>query len=215
MTPAAAPAGGLRVEGLAVARGGVPVLGGLSFAVVPGAALILRGPNGAGKTTLLRVLAGLAPPLSGRIEMPPDSAAYASHADGIKAALTVEENLRFWAELYARPFDRTVLEDFDLLSLAERPAGTLSAGQSRRLGLARLAVIGRPILFLDEPTVSLDAASVARFAGWLRERHLARGGLAVIATHVPLGLDAPELDLSGFRPDVRTVETQGSDAAFL
>ena len=215
MTPDSAPPGGLRVEGLAVARGGVPVLSGVSFAVAPGAALILRGPNGAGKTTLLRVLAGLARPLSGRIDMAPESAAYASHADGIKAALSVEENLRFWAELYARPFDRAVLGDFDLRPIAERPAGTLSAGQSRRLGLARLAVIGRPILLLDEPTVSLDAASVTRFADWLRDRHLGSGGLAVIATHVPLGLDAPELDLSEFRPDLRTVETQGSDSAFL
>jgi heme exporter protein A len=204
----------LRVEGLSVARGGVAVLEGLSFTVEPGAALVLRGPNGAGKTTLLRVLAGLAPPLAGRVEMPPESAAYASHADGIKATLTVRENLRFWADLYARPWLDGVLDDFDLRALADRPAGTLSAGQSRRLGLARLGVIGRPVLLLDEPTVSLDAASVARFAGWLRERHLAAGGLAVIATHVPLGLDAPDLDLSRFRADPMAVG-QGSDAAFL
>jgi heme exporter protein A len=205
----------LRVRDLAVARGGVPVLEGLSFSVALGEALILRGPNGAGKTTLLRTLAGLAPALSGRIEMPADSAAYASHADGIKAALSVTENLRFWADLYARPFDPSVLDDFDLRSLAERPAGTLSAGQSRRLGLARLAVIGRPILLLDEPTVSLDAASVARFAAWLRDRHLGQGGLAVIATHVPLGLEAPELDLGPYRASPHALATQGSDAAFL
>ncbi len=205
----------LRVEGLAVARGGLPILEGLSFAVEPGQALILRGPNGAGKTSLLRVLAGLAPPLAGRVSMPPDGAAYASHADGIKAALTVRENLRFWADLYERPFAAAVLDDFDLVDLADRPAATLSAGQSRRLGLARLAVIGRPLLLLDEPTVSLDAASVARFAGWLRDRHLDRGGLAVIATHVPLGLDAPELDLGAYRPDPRGAGAQGSDAAFL
>lgn len=204
----------LRVEELAVARGGVPVLDGLSFTVEPGQALVLRGPNGAGKTTLLRVLAGLAKPLAGHIEMPPESAAYASHADGIKATLTVRENLRFWADLYGRPWMDGVLDDFDLRALAHRPAATLSAGQSRRLGLARLGVIGRPILLLDEPTVSLDAASVARFADWLRERHLGQGGLAVIATHVPLGLDAPELDLSRFRADPMAVG-QGSDAAFL
>ena len=204
----------LRVEGLTVARGGVPVLDGLSFTVEPGQALVLRGPNGAGKTTLLRVLAGLAKPLAGKVEMPPESAAYASHADGIKATLSVRENLRFWADLYARPWAEGVLDDFDLRALAHRPAGTLSAGQSRRLGLARLGVIGRPVLLLDEPTVSLDVISVTRFAGWLRERHLASGGLAVIATHVPLGLDAPELDLSRFRADPATVG-QGSDAAFL
>jgi heme exporter protein A len=205
----------LTVDGLAIARGGVPVLEGLSFTVGPGEALILRGPNGAGKTTLLRVLAGLAPPLLGRIDLPPDSAAYASHADGTKATLSVTENLRFWSVLYARPWDDRVLDDFDLRALAHRPAGALSAGQSRRLGLARLAVIGRPILLLDEPTVSLDAASVARFAAWLRDRHLGQGGLALIATHVPLGLDAPELDLSAYRADPRAAETQGSDAAFL
>jgi len=204
----------LRVEGLAVARGGVAVLDNLSFALGPGEALILRGPNGAGKTSLLRVLAGLARPLSGRVEMPPESAAYASHADGIKAALSVRENLRFWADLYVQPWAEGVLDDFDLRGLAHRPAATLSAGQSRRLGLARLGVIGRPILLLDEPTVSLDAASVARFAGWLREAHLAKGGLAVIATHVPLGLDAPELDLSHHRAEPTAVG-QGSDAAFL
>ena len=204
----------LRAEGLSVARGGVAVLDNLSFTVEPGEALVLRGPNGAGKTSLLRVLAGLARPLAGRVEMPAESAAYASHADGIKAALSVRENLRFWADLYAQPWAEGVLDDFDLRGLVDRPAATLSAGQSRRLGLARLGVIGRPILLLDEPTVSLDAASVARFAAWLRERHLARGGLAVIATHVPLGLDAPELDLSRHRADPTAVG-QGSDAAFL
>jgi heme exporter protein A len=203
----------LRVDGLAVARGGVPVLDSLSFVVMPGAALILRGPNGAGKTTLLRVLAGLAPPLAGRIDLPPESAAYASHTDGIKATLSVQENLWFWSDLYGRARNDAVLDDFDLRPLRERPAGTLSAGQSRRLGLARLGVIGRPVLLLDEPTVSLDAASVARFAAWLKDQHLASGGMAVIATHVPLGLDAPELDLSRFRADPRT--EQGTDAAFL
>ncbi|WP_210527481.1 heme ABC exporter ATP-binding protein CcmA [Rubellimicrobium arenae] len=204
----------LRVQGLAVARGGVPVLTDLGFTVDPGHALVLRGPNGAGKTTLLRVLAGLAPPLAGRIDLPPESAAYASHADGIKATLSVTENLRFWAALYGRPWADQVLDDFDLRTLKDRPAGTLSAGQSRRLGLARLGVIGRQVLLLDEPTVSLDAASVARFAAWLRERHLGRGGIAVIATHVPLGLDAPELDLAWFRADPAAV-SHGTDAAFL
>jgi heme exporter protein A len=204
----------LRASDLAVARGGVPVLERLGFAVGPGEALVLRGPNGAGKTSLLRVLAGLAPPLSGRIEMPGESAAFAGHADGIKAALSAEENLRFWTDLYAQPWDARVLDLFDLASLRKRPAGTLSAGQARRLGLARLAAIGRSVLLLDEPTVSLDAASVARFMAWLRERHLGQGGLAVIATHVPLGIEAPELDLSCFRAGPLTAG-QSADAAFL
>lgn len=191
----------LAARDLAVARGGVPVLEGLTFAVPPGTALVLRGPNGAGKTTLLRCLAGLAPPWRGSVEMPEGGAALATHADGVKAALTVEENLLFWAGLHGCPFDEAALRDFDLLALRDRPAATLSAGQARRLGLARLAVVGRPVLLLDEPTVSLDAASAGLLAGWLRGR-LAQGAMAVIATHAPLGIDAPELDLSPFRAAV-------------
>jgi heme exporter protein A len=106
-----------------------------------------------------------------------------------------------------------VFEAFDLVDLRDRFAGTLSAGQKRRLGLARLGVIGRDVLFLDEPTVSLDGFSVKMFANWLRDVHLARGGIAVIATHIDLGLDAPELDLTPFKaaPDA----AGGSDEAFL
>jgi heme exporter protein A len=218
MTAAGAiPAGGggegLAVAELTVARGGAAVLAGVGFRVAPGGALILRGPNGIGKTTLLRVLAGLAPPVAGTIRGAGERAAYAGHADGIKAALSVEENLRFWAALHDRAVPGRVWADFDLAALRDRPAGTLSAGQKRRLGLARLAVIGRPVLLLDEPTVSLDAVSAARFAAWLTGQHLGAGGIAVIATHVDLGLSAPELDLSVWRaaPDAGG----GSDEAFL
>ncbi|MCC5976008.1 MAG: heme ABC exporter ATP-binding protein CcmA [Rubellimicrobium sp.] len=203
----------LVVEDLACARGGAPVLEHVSFRLGAGEALILRGPNGVGKTTLLWTLAGLRPPVAGQIRMPDEAVAYAGHADGVKGALTVEENLVFWAEVHGRALEDEVLATFDLVALRGRMAGTLSAGQRRRLGLARLAVAGRPIMLLDEPTVSLDAASVARVAGWLADVHLARGGIALIATHIDLGLAAPVLDLTPFRaaPDA----AGGSDEAFL
>ena len=203
----------LAVTDLACARGGVPVLSGVSFTVEAGQALVLRGANGIGKTTLLRTLAGLQPALSGDIDLPDDQAAYASHADGIKAQLSVEENLSFWAEVYGNPVPDTIYEAFDLLDLRHRMAGTLSAGQKRRLGLSRLGVIGRKVLFLDEPTVSLDRFSVNLFADFIRDQHLAKGGIAVIATHIDLGLDAPELDLEPFRASAD--QSGGSDEAFL
>ena len=203
----------LSVTDLACARGGVPVLAGVSFTVEAGQALVLRGANGIGKTTLLRTLAGLQPALSGDIDLPDDQAAYASHADGIKAQLSVEENLSFWAEVYGNPVPDTIYEAFDLVDLRHRMAGTLSAGQKRRLGLSRLGVIGRKVLFLDEPTVSLDRFSVNLFADFIRDQHLAKGGIAVIATHIDLGLDAPELDLEPFRASAE--QSGGSDEAFL
>lgn len=203
----------LTVSDLACDRGGRPVLAGLSFRVGAGEALILRGPNGIGKTTLLRTLAGLQPAMAGRIETGGADAAYASHADGIKGQLTVAENLRFWADVHGETLTPELFEIFDLTALKDRPAASLSAGQTRRTGLARLGVTGRAILLLDEPTVSLDAASVDRFARFLVDRHLGSGGLAVIATHIDLGLDAPELDLEPFAaaPDA----TGGSDEVFL
>lgn len=189
----------LTVTGLAVARGGLPLLEGLGFALAPGRALVLRGPNGIGKTTLLRSLAGLQPPLAGTISMPPEAIAYAAHADGLKAALSVAENLRFWAGIYGTRGIEAALAAMDLAALASRPAGALSAGQKRRLGLARLLVTGRPLWVLDEPTVSLDAASVALFAAAIRG-HLAAGGSALIATHIDLGLaEADLLDLTPFK----------------
>ncbi|SLN55061.1 heme ABC exporter ATP-binding protein CcmA [Roseisalinus antarcticus] len=203
----------LSVENLSVARGGMPVLSGVSFTLAAGEALVLRGPNGIGKTTLLRTLAGLQPPLSGRIEMAEGAGAYASHADGIKAQLTVAENLAFWAEVHGGKLTDAVFEAFELTELRDRLAGTLSAGQKRRTGLARLGVVGRPVLFLDEPTVSLDRFSVRMFATFLRDTHLAGGGCAVIATHIDLGLEAPELDLTPYA--AAWDAGGGADEAFL
>ena len=205
----------MRVSDLAIVRGGVPLLAGLSFAVEPGSALILRGPNGIGKTTLLRTLAGLQPPAAGQIEVPEDSVAYASHADGIKGQLSVVENLNFWARVYGMAdVTDAVLERFALQDLHARAAATLSAGQKRRLGLARLAVIGRKILLLDEPTVSLDTASVGRFATFLQD-HLDAGGSAVIATHIDLGFTATVLELAPYKLDAPALTASDFDEAFL
>ncbi len=131
--------------------------------------------------------------------------ATAAHADGLKAALTTRENLAFWAAIHGQGGVDAALTALNLTGLQDRPAQHLSAGQKRRLGLARLLVTGRPVWLLDEPTVSLDAASVALFAEVLRG-HLAKGGAALIATHVDLGLDeAAVLDLTAFRAQSRSL----------
>lgn len=189
----------LSVENLTCARGGVPVLSDVSFRVGTGEAALLRGPNGSGKTTLLRTLSGLQPPLAGTVSLPPEEIAYAAHADGLKATLTVAENLRFWAAVYGTREIGAAMERFRLGELASRPAGNLSAGQKRRLGLARLLVTGRRAWLLDEPTVSLDTATVAVFAEVVAA-HLRDGGLALIATHIDLGFEAREIDVGAFRP---------------
>lgn len=189
----------LGVHDLAVSRGGIAILDRVGFGLRAGDALILRGPNGIGKTTLLRTIAGLQPPLAGRMDLPPEGAAYAGHADGLKATLTVTENLTFWARIYGQSDIAPALAAMELEALAERPAQNLSAGQKRRLGLARLLVTGRRLWLLDEPTVSLDAASVGLFARAVRG-HLASGGAALMASHIDLGLDeARLLDLTPFR----------------
>ncbi len=204
----------LRVKDVSVARGGVAVLEGLSFEVGAGEGLIVKGPNGIGKTTLLRTVAGLQPPFKGSVEAPEESIAYAAHSDGLKAMLTVEENLNFWAEVFGKSDISAAIEGFDLTDLRSRLAGSLSAGQKRRLGLARLLVTGRPIWILDEPTVSLDVASVALFAKAV-ERHLHSGGSALLATHIDLGLDVGVLDVGPFRAKPDGGALAGYDEAFL
>lgn len=203
----------LEVTDLSIARGGVRVLEGVSFTLAPGQALVLRGPNGIGKTTLLRTVAGLQPPVGGTVRAEPESLVYAGHADGIKATLSVVENLSFWAQVFGKSDISPALEAFDLTPLADRAAGMLSAGQKRRLGLARLLVTGRPVWVLDEPTVSLDREAVAMFAEVVGT-HLTGGGSALLATHIDLGIDGAEvLDVAPFR--ARAAEVDDFDEAFL
>ena len=191
----------LITENLNVERGSRAVIEGLSFAVAGGEALVLTGANGAGKTTLLRALAGLIAPAAGAVRLEGGDGErsvgeychYVGHMNGLKVSLTAAENLGFWARyLGAAGADvrgrvTAALERLELGALAGIPAGYLSAGQKRRLGLARLLVAERPVWLLDEPTVSLDAASVAVLGAVVAE-HVAAGGIAVAATHLPLGI---------------------------
>ena len=203
----------LNVSDLTVTRGGIKVLEGVSFAVKAGEALVLRGPNGIGKTTLLRTVAGLQPALQGEVSLDREQMAYAGHADGIKAPLSVTENLKFWAAVFGTGSIAPALQAFDLEALAARPAGALSAGQKRRLGLARMVVTGRPVWVMDEPTVSLDTSAVQLFAEAVRA-HLAGGGLALLATHIDLGLaEARVLDVGPFKAKPPALED--FDGAFL
>ena len=136
--------------------------------------------------------------MAGSVSLPPEAIAYGAHADGLKATLTVEENLTFWGKMHATDAVEDALTHFNLSALRSRAAQNLSAGQKRRLGLARLLVAGRPIWLLDEPTVSLDVASVALFAEAVRA-HVGAGGAALIATHIDLGLKARVFDVGPFK----------------
>ena len=201
----------MNVSDLACTRGGVVVLEGVTFTLSAGQVLLLRGPNGIGKTTLLRCLAGLQPVLEGEVIADPEALTYGAHADGLKSTLTVAENLKFWAQVYGIKDINPALDAFNLQDLKERAAHNLSAGQKRRLGLARLLVTGRKIWALDEPTVSLDVASVALFADAVRA-HCQSGGAALIATHIDLGIAADVLDLTKNKAKPR--DLAGFDEAF-
>lgn len=203
----------LTVNDLSIARGGLRLLAGLSFRLEAGQALVLRGPNGVGKTTLLRTLAGLQPPLSGQIDVAPDALAYAGHLDGVKATLTVEENLSFWGSIFGDGSVDAAIEAFALGPLRERAAGQLSAGQKRRLGLARLVVAGRKIWLLDEPTVSLDTGAVAMLETAINA-HLDAGGAVLAATHIDLMQTRSDtLDLTEYASTADIVDA--FDEAFL
>ncbi len=194
-------------RGVRCVRGGREVFSGLDFEASSGEAVAITGPNGAGKTSLLRLIAGLLTMADGSIDLEggeaeltlPEQAHYLGHRDALKPALSVMENLCFWRDfLGGAAFDAA--ENLATESLAavgldhavRLPAAYLSAGQRRRLSIARLLAVRRPIWLLDEPTSALDAAGQSLFATLMGD-HLSRGGLIVAATHAPLGLAAREL----------------------
>ncbi len=203
----------LVAEGLSATRGEDLIFRDIAFEIAGGEALVVKGPNGSGKSTLLRVLAGLLPARSGSakllaaphpVERVSEAAHYLGHRNAMKRELTVEENLSFWKTFLGDmiggagvPVEEAV-EAVGLGGIAHLPFGYLSAGQQRRMAMAKLLVAWRPVWILDEPTAALDAAAEDMFAG-LVNAHLARGGIAIAATHQPLGLEgAQELRMTGF-----------------
>ncbi|MGF1501052.1 MAG: heme ABC exporter ATP-binding protein CcmA [Paracoccaceae bacterium] len=193
----------LEIEAVDIRRGGRTVLAGITAELPAGRIAELRGPNGVGKSTLLRAIAGLVPVTGGDIRLGAVSVrrdrttaqeriAYAGHQDGIKPALTVAENLAAWAGLVSTPETRraSAMARFGLDRIAERRAADCSAGQKRRLGLARLLLADRPLWLLDEPTVSLDRDATALVAALIAE-HADAGGSVLVATHTDLGLSDP------------------------
>ena len=194
----------LKGDQLACNRGGREVFRGLCFGLSEGEALLVTGRNGAGKSSLLRMIAGLVRIAAGQLILEggdPDipiaeQAHYLGHQDAMKPSLTVDENLQFWTGfLGASRNAKSALEAVDLAPLADLPAAYLSAGQRRRLSIARLVAVPRPIWLLDEPTSSLDTPSQARLAELMRD-HLHAGGMIIAATHGAIGLErARELKL--------------------
>ena len=193
-------------SGVRCVRGGREVFSGLDFEASSGEALAIIGANGSGKTSLLRMIAGLLAVAGGSIGLDggeteltlPEQAHYLGHRDALKPALSVVENLSFWRDfLGGEATDaRQSLAAVGLDHAVHLPAAYLSAGQRRRLSIARLLTVRRPIWLLDEPTNALDVAGQSLFAGLMTD-HLARGGLIVAATHAPLGIAARELRIGG------------------
>jgi len=202
---------------LACRRGGRDVFNGISFSVTNGEGLIVAGRNGAGKSSLLRMVAGLLRIADGRLTLDGgdseltlgEQAHYLGHQDALKPSLSVGENLRFWSGFLGASSGDIggPLTAVGLDTLADLPAAFLSAGQRRRLSIARLLAIKRPIWLLDEPTSALDTAAQERLREFMRV-HLAGGGLILAATHGPIGLDgARELRLD--RPAAALSEEVG------
>jgi heme exporter protein A len=196
----------LTARELACVRGGRVVFENLSFAAASGEALVVTGPNGAGKSSLLRQIAGLVDIAGGTLSLEggaadatlAEQAHYVGHLDALKSAMSVYETARFWSDFLggARQGIDAAFEVFDLAGLADLPVAYLSAGQRRRLALSRLLIAPRALWLLDEPSVALDAASLARLVAAM-EHHLVGGGLIVAATHHDLGLaSVATLDLS-------------------
>jgi heme exporter protein A len=185
-------------DNLACIRGGREVFAGLNFSLSGSEALVVTGRNGAGKSSLLRMIAGLICISGGHLALTggeddaslAEQAHYLGHQDAIKPSLSVGENLQFWADYLEghRGEIGPALQAVDLAALADLPAAYLSAGQRRRLSIARLVAVKRPLWLLDEPTSALDAPSQKRLAELMRG-HLAGGGMIVAAAHGPIGLE--------------------------
>lgn len=218
MSPARPADGTFEGRALACVRGDRPVFAGLDFALPPGGALVLSGPNGSGKSSLLRVMAGLLPPAAGvlawagaPVTQDPEGHRgrlhYVGHLDALKPALSVEENLSFWAGLRtAAPRVEAALARLGLDHLADLPARLLSAGQRRRLALSRLLAAPAELWLLDEPSVGLDARSIASLTDIIAE-HRAAGGRVAVATHLALSLpEARPLSLDDFPAAVPSPE---------
>jgi len=190
----------LSARDLTCERGGRIVFRSVSLSLKPGQLMQLTGPNGSGKSSLLRLIAGLNESQTGSVTLAGGSedlsigqqAHYVAHQEPVKGALSVFENLAFWRDFLGGGDVDEALEAFNLSRLSSYPAGLLSAGQKRRLALARLVLVPRVLWLLDEPTVGLDTASLARLVGVMAAQ-LDQGGMIIAATHVPLGRE----------PDVR------------
>jgi heme exporter protein A len=186
---------GLAALNVSCQRGGRTIFRDVTFSLGPGEALLVTGPNGAGKTSLLRQVAGLLPLAGGDLRLEdadadaelPELCHYVGHLNAVKTNLSVAENLAFWAE-FLGPNGASLapaLDAFGLSTLADLPAGLLSAGQKRKLALSRLFTAQRPIWLLDEPQTSLDAASLKLLDAAIAA-HLEGGGIAMVASHTSL-----------------------------